>query len=86
MEGNIGYLDLRSFRSTDYAASTALGALSFLSNSDAIVIDLRENYGGDALKTAHLLALKSLIKKTTDAEWKSNLKTLIAKIDTQRHK
>jgi len=48
LEGNIGYLDLRSFRSTDYAASTALGALSFLSNSDAVIIDLRDNYGGGA--------------------------------------
>lgn len=48
LEGNVGYLDLRSFRSTDYAASTALGALSFLSNSDALIIDLRDNYGGGA--------------------------------------
>ena len=48
LEGNVGYLDLRSFRSTDYAASTALGAMSFLSNSDAIIIDLRDNYGGGA--------------------------------------
>lgn len=48
LEGNVGHLDLRSFRSTDYAASTALGALSFLSNSDAIIIDLRDNYGGGA--------------------------------------
>jgi hypothetical protein len=216
LEGNVGYLDLRSFRSTDYAASTALGAMSFISNSDAIIIDLRENYGGgaamylllisyffdsetvhlsdlvnrrsnsvqqfwtlpyvpgkrlpdvdlfiltskrtfsaaeeftydlqsleravvvgeatgggahlttrmvvddnfyvfipfagsrnpntntnwegvgvqpdvkvaeaDALKTAHLIALKSLIKKTTDAEWKSNLETLIAKMETEKNK
>jgi C-terminal processing protease CtpA/Prc len=215
LEGNVGCLDLRSFRSTDYAASTALGAMSFLSNSDAIIIDLRDNYGGgasmylllisyffdsetvhladlvnrrsnsiqqfwtlpyvpgkrlpdvdlfiltskrtfsaaeeftydlqsleraivvgeatgggahlttrlvvddnfyifipfagsrnlitntnwegvgiqpnievveaDALKTAYLLALKSLIKKTTDEEWKRNLKTLVAKIETEKN-
>jgi len=48
LEGNVGYLDFHFFRSTDYAASTALGALSFLSNSDAIIIDLRNNYGGGA--------------------------------------
>ena len=48
LDGNVGYLDLRSFQSTDYAASTALGALSFLSNSDAVIIDLRDNYGGSA--------------------------------------
>ena len=38
----------------------------------------------DALKTAHLLALKSLIKRTTDEEWKSNLETLIAKMETEK--
>ena len=48
LAGNVGYLDLRSFRSTDYAASTAVGALNFLANSDAIIIDLRNNYGGGA--------------------------------------
>lgn len=48
LDGNVGYLDLRSFRSTDYAAETAVGAMSFLSNSDAIIIDLRDNYGGGA--------------------------------------
>lgn len=48
LEGNVGYLDLRSFQSTDYAASTAIGALGFLSNSDAIIIDLRNNTGGGA--------------------------------------
>lgn len=48
LEGNVGYLDLRSFQSTDYAAPAALGALSFLSSSDAIIIDLRENHGGGA--------------------------------------
>jgi hypothetical protein len=46
--GNVGYLDLRSFRSTDDAASTARGAMSFLANSDAIIIDLRNNHGGGA--------------------------------------
>lgn len=48
LEGNVGYLDIHFFRSTDYAASTASGALIFLSNSDAIIIDLRDNYGGGA--------------------------------------
>lgn len=48
LKGNVGYLDLRSFRSTDYAGFTAIGALNFLSNSDAIIIDLRNNSGGGA--------------------------------------
>jgi C-terminal processing protease CtpA/Prc len=48
LEGNVGYLDLHAFRSTDDAAAAALGAMSFLSNSDAIIIDLRNNFGGGA--------------------------------------
>ena len=39
----------------------------------------------DALKTAHLLAFKSLIKKTTDEKWKSNLETLVAKMETGKN-
>ena len=46
LEGNIGYLDLRSFQGTAYASDTAVAAMNFLSNSDAIIIDLRQNGGG----------------------------------------
>lgn len=44
--GNIGYLDLRSFSDVENAGSTAVSAMNFLSNSDAIIIDLRMNGGG----------------------------------------
>lgn len=53
LEGNVGYLDLRSFRDTDFAVTTANGAMAFLANSDAIIIDLRKNHGGGA--TMYLL-------------------------------
>ncbi len=46
LEGNIGYLDLRSFQGTEYAGDTAVAAMNFLSNADAIIIDLRQNGGG----------------------------------------
>jgi hypothetical protein len=46
LEGNIGYLDLRSFEETSYAGDTAVSAMNFLSNSDALIIDLRKNGGG----------------------------------------
>jgi C-terminal processing protease CtpA/Prc len=48
LDGNVGYLDLRNFRSITYAAETAHGAMAFLYNSDAIIIDLRKNSGGGA--------------------------------------
>ncbi|GAA4278048.1 S41 family peptidase [Aquimarina mytili] len=46
MPGNIGYLDLRSFSNVEYAGETAVAAMNFLSNADAIIIDLRNNGGG----------------------------------------
>lgn len=46
MSGNIGYLDLRSFSNVEFAGPTAVAAMNFLSNSDAIIIDLRKNGGG----------------------------------------
>lgn len=46
LEGNVGYLDLRSFSETYYAGETARKAMNFLSNTDAIIIDLRKSKGG----------------------------------------
>ena len=46
LSGNIGYLDLRSFSNVEYAGETAVAAMNFLSSSDAIIIDLRQNGGG----------------------------------------
>lgn len=55
LEGNIGYLDLRTFRDPKYAGETAISAMNFLSNSDAIIIDLRNN-GGGTPKMVQLIA------------------------------
>jgi retinol-binding protein 3 len=44
--GNIGYLDLRAFVSPSIAGPTAVGAMNFLANCDALIIDLRNNGGG----------------------------------------
>ncbi len=46
LEGNIGYLDLRTFFSLKYAGETAVAAMNFFSNCNAIIIDLRKNGGG----------------------------------------
>jgi retinol-binding protein 3 len=47
MEGNIGYMDLREFCPVKYAGETAVAAMNFLSNCSALIIDLRNNGGGD---------------------------------------
>jgi hypothetical protein len=46
LPGNIGYLRLDSFSYDTDAQDTAVGAMSFLSNADAVIIDLRRNGGG----------------------------------------
>lgn len=46
LNGNIGYLNLRMFADIKYANDAATAAMSFLSNTNAIIIDLRSNGGG----------------------------------------
>lgn len=46
LRGNVGYLDLRSFVDLDYSKNTAVAAMGFLANTDAVIIDLRKNPGG----------------------------------------
>ena len=45
--GNIGYVDFRMFASPDQAGATAVAAMNFLAYCDAIIVDLRQNGGGD---------------------------------------
>lgn len=46
LPGNIGYLKLDGFTYDTGAQDAAVGAMSFLSNADALIIDLRRNGGG----------------------------------------
>lgn len=46
LPGNIGYLRLTAFAPVDLAADTARAAMTYLANTAAIVIDLRDNHGG----------------------------------------
>ncbi len=46
LDGNIGYLDLHGFSGMKEARPTAIAAMNFLANSDALIIDLRRNGGG----------------------------------------
>jgi retinol-binding protein 3 len=43
---NIGYLKLNVFAEPDVCTSTAVAAMNFLADSDALIIDLRDNHGG----------------------------------------
>lgn len=46
LAGNVGYLDLRGFLPAELAGETAVAAMQFLSNSEALIIDLRQCPGG----------------------------------------
>lgn len=46
LDGNIGYLDLREFVDPKYGGETLTAAMHFLSNTKAIIVDLRQNDGG----------------------------------------
>ena len=43
---NIGYLKINWFDDPEYCAATAMAAMNFLADSEALIFDLRENHGG----------------------------------------
>jgi hypothetical protein len=45
LEGNIGYLKLNIFWPGDWIKEAAAGAMAMLANSDAVILDLRDNHG-----------------------------------------
>ena len=47
LEGNVGFLDLRVFAPPSMGADMAVAAMTLLAQSDALIIDLRQNGGGD---------------------------------------
>jgi hypothetical protein len=60
---NIGHLDLVGFMSAKDAADTIAGAMTVLAHTDALIIDLRNNGGGDSA-TVTLLASYLFDKRT----------------------
>jgi hypothetical protein len=46
LPGNVGYLKLDSFPSPEVCGSSAIAALKTLSRADSLIIDLRDNAGG----------------------------------------
>jgi len=47
LPGNVGYLDFGFFGAADEAGPTMIAALNFLAYCDAVIVDLRQNGGGD---------------------------------------
>jgi hypothetical protein len=46
LDGNVGYMDLRDFAHPKYGGEIMASSMKFLSNCNALIIDLRRNGGG----------------------------------------
>jgi len=46
LNGNVGFMELNGFINSELGAETAIAAMQFLANTDALIIDLRYNGGG----------------------------------------
>lgn len=47
LDGNVGYLDLRGMAGAEYAGHLAVAAMNLVAHTDALLIDVRRNGGGD---------------------------------------
>ena len=54
LAGNVGYLKFNMFADPAVCGPTATAAMNLLGNADALIIDLRENGGGDPKMIAFL--------------------------------
>lgn len=56
LPGNVGYLDVRAFIQPEFAAPAYEAAMQLLDGSDAIIVDMRSNGGGDPQSVAQLMS------------------------------
>ncbi|HJV21987.1 MAG TPA: S41 family peptidase [Holophagaceae bacterium] len=56
LPGNVGYLDVRGFGPTEFVGPAFTAALSLLSGTEALILDLRQNGGGDPESVAYLVS------------------------------
>ncbi|MCP3962370.1 MAG: S41 family peptidase [bacterium] len=56
LDGNVGYLELKKFADPTVAGDAAAAAMAMLGNSEALIIDLRENFGGSPFMAQILIS------------------------------
>lgn len=73
LEGNVGYLRLSSFYPWDMAAPKLRSAFALLADTDAVILDLRQNGGGDADTAGQIVKafLAADVKAVQDVERRS---------------
>lgn len=76
LPGNIGYLDLRGFDGFPEASDTAIAAMSFLANTDALIVDVRENGGGSPAMIGRICSyLFDEVVHLNDIYWRESDRT-----------
>ncbi len=77
MDGNIGYIELTNFFEPEMAGEALASMFNFVANTDALIIDLRRNGGGDPemvqLVCSYLFGDKSV--HLNDLYWREGNKT-----------
>ncbi|HRI52983.1 MAG TPA: S41 family peptidase [Pseudomonadota bacterium] len=56
LPGNVGYLDIRGFGPAEFVAPAYDQALALLAGTDALVVDLRSNGGGEPLAVSYFVS------------------------------
>lgn len=78
LRGNVGYLEIRSFANLDQAKDTADAWLSALAGFDSIILDLRQNGGGNTPMAVYIasyfLGPKSVL--FTQMHWRDENRTI----------
>ena len=75
LSGGVGLLELEGFMPAEWVGETAASAMTFLSNSDAVIVDLRKNGGGSPATVILLCSyffdtpthLNDIYTRTTDS-------------------
>ena len=52
LDGNVGYLDLRLMHAAAYAGQAVVAAMTLVAHTDALIVDVRRNGGGDPFTVA----------------------------------
>ncbi|MEO6365068.1 MAG: S41 family peptidase [Luteimonas sp.] len=56
LPGNVGYMELRGFGPTEMVGEALSAAMTVLSGTDALILDLRRNGGGEPSTVAYLMS------------------------------
>lgn len=81
LPGNVGYIELRGFGSTEFVGHAYTAAMSLMTGTDALILDLRRNGGGSPVSVAYLMShffprgdlrhLNDLYDRPTNTTWQS---------------